>query len=682
MRYAEYYIKQNVVSLNDIEIDVLEKPFFNDLLINSNFLNCVNIHVIIEKEKKKKKKKNVNLYEIKLKLIYNNNNNNNNNDKSVYLKNVLHQERTSSVKQKYGYIDLKSFTTKDNKRETYLDHNVNYKKDISIYNNDVNQKIQNNEITNEYNKNYKLLFEHSVSSNICENENCIEQYKNNKCISHWLTKPCDISDVLKKKNLFSQMFYTFKNEYFSKYIYLPSFISIKKGNIKSVHFLLNNKLSIVLSLDLIVDKTNSKAFEIHRNLELHNMLKLKNNQIILCRNCNSNIINYSNVNCIMPHLYVNINNFFEHAFCEECTSFSYEGLRDTRNTIIIFPNYLSFSYGIINKCNLSIKKNSLENYRHLFFCTTCYTPIGYLENNNKNNYSYNNNKSINENIKNHIFQFIQKNSPDDYINIDHTNILHISKKGYLQNTNKEDINNNEHFNKSYINILQKKNQNIKENNTMMNNKFSSNNINIENDIKLNHNGETNHTKDNENKDCLSKNCTQDNIIQKEGFINDVDKNNNEQKTREECNPYDKIKFYIFKHKINIPLCKENIFKNYNDVLFLNEYIYNKNEKYNIQTFYITNNEKKYIIDIRIFIKKMYISSILQKKWNNKNLLFFQKVIKILYCIKSKPEIICANAEVLNVSKSIYEDLLKILITYSYKSKVFKNKFVSYLPLVQ
>ena len=47
------------------------------------------------------------------------------------------------------------------------------------------------------------------------------------------------------------------------------------------------------------------------------------------------------------------------------------------------------------------------------------------------------------------------------------------------------------------------------------------------------------------------------------------------------------------------------------------------------TFYITNNEKKYIIDIRIFIKKMYISSILQKKWNNKNLLFFQKVIKIL-----------------------------------------------------
>ncbi|SOV83760.1 conserved Plasmodium protein, unknown function [Plasmodium sp. gorilla clade G3] len=680
MRYAEYYIKQNVVSLNDIEIDVLEKPFFNDLLINSNFLNCVNIHVIIEKKKTKNvKRKNVYLYEIKLKLIYNNNYNNNN-DIIVYLKNLIHQEKTS-VKQNYDYTDLKSFTIKDKKRETYLNNNINYKEDINIYNNNVNQKIHNIEITNEYNKNYKLLFEQSVSSNKSQNENCKEQYKNNKCISHLLTKPCDISDVLKKKNLFSQMFYTFKNEYFSKYIYLPSFISIRKANIKSIHFLLNNKLTIVLSLDLIVDKTNSNTFEINRNLELHNMLKLKNNQIILCRSCNSNIINYSNVNCIMPHLYVNINNFFENAFCEECTSFSYEDLKYTRNTIIIFPNYLSFSYGIINKCNLSFKKNSLENYRHLFFCTTCYTPIGYLENNNKNNYSYTHNKSINENIKNSIFQLIQKNSPDDYINIDHTNILHISNKLYLQNIN-EDKNNNEHFNKSYINVLEKQKVNIHDNNTMMNNNFSSKNMNIQNDIILNHNSETNHTKDNEKEDCHSKNCTKRNIIQKEGFINDVDNNCNEQKTKEQCDPYDKIKFYIFKHKINIPLCKENIFKNYNDIIFLNEYIYNKNEKYNIQTFYITNNEKKYIIDIRIFIKKMYISSILQKIWNNKNLIFFQKVIKILYCIKENSEITCANAEVLNVSKSIYEDLLKILITYSYKSKVFKNKFVSYLPLVQ
>ncbi|KYN96280.1 hypothetical protein PGSY75_1469500 [Plasmodium gaboni] len=681
MIYAEYYIKQNVVSLNDIEIDVLKKPFFNSLLINRNFLNFINIHVIIEKEKTKNvKRKNVHLYKIKIKLIYNNNNNNNNNnyDKSEYLKNVLHQEKNSSVTQKYDYIESKSFNVKDKKREIYLNHNVNYKKDINIYNNNVNENIDNIERTNQYSKNYKMLFAQSVSSNA-------SHYKNKKkCMSNWLTKSCDISDLLKEKNLFSQMFYIFENECFSKYIYLPSFISIRKANIKSIHFLLNNKLTIVLSLDLIVDKTNNNAFEINRNLELDNMLKLENNQIILCRTCNSNIINYSNVNSIMPHLYVNINNFFEHAFCEECTSFSYECLKDTRNTIIIFPNYLSFSYGIINKCNLSIKKNNLENYRHLFFCTNCYTPIGYLENNNKkNNFFGYNNKSINENIKNNIFQSIQQNNPDDYINIDHSNLLNISNKLYLNNTNKEDKTNIEHFNNNYINTLQKqKEKKLKENNIMMNNNFSSNNINIENDCKLNPNSETNHTNDNDKKDCHTKKSIQHNIIQKEGFINDDDINNNEQKTKEQCDPYDRVKFYIFKHKINIPLYKENIFKNYNDVLFLNEYIYNRNEKYNIQTFYITNNEKKYIIDIRIFIKQMYISSILQKICNNENLIFFQKVIKILYSIKSKREITCANAEVLNVSKGIYEDLLKILITYSYRSKIFKNKFVSYLPLVQ
>ncbi|SOV19880.1 conserved Plasmodium protein, unknown function [Plasmodium sp. gorilla clade G2] len=682
MRYAEYYIKQNVVSLNDIEIDVLKKPFFNSLLINRNFLNFINIHVIIEKEKTKNvKRTNVHLYKIKIKLIYNNNNNDNNNnfDKSAYLKNALHQEKNSSVTQKYDYIESKSFNVKDKKREIYLNHNVNYKNDINIYNNNVNENIDNIERTNQYSKNYKMLYAQGVSSNA-------SQYKNiKKCTSNLLTKSCDISDVLKKKNLFSQMFSTFENECFSKYIYLPSFISIRKANIKSIHFLLNNKLTIVLSLDLIVDKTNNNAFEINRNLELDNMLKLENNQIILCKTCNSNIINYSNVNSIMPHLYVNINNFFEHAFCEECTSFSYEGLNDTRNTIIIFPNYLSFNYGIINKCNLSIKKNNLENYRHLFFCTNCYTHIGYLEDNNKKNnlFGYNNNKSINENIKNNIFQSIQQNNPDDYINIDHSNLLNISNKLYLNNTNKENKTNIEHFNNNYINTLQKqKEKKIKENNIMMNNKISSNNMNIENDCKLNPNSETNHTNDNEKKDCHTQNCIQHNIIQKEGFINDDDINNNEQKTKEQCDPYDSIKFYIFKHKISIPLYKENIFKNYNDVLFLNEYIYNRNEKYNIQTFYITNNEKKYIIDIRIFIKQMYISSILQKIRNNENLIFFQKVIKILYSIKAKSEITCANAEVLNVSKGIYEDLLKILITYSYTSKIFKNKFVSYLPLVQ
>ncbi|KOB89748.1 hypothetical protein PFDG_05301, partial [Plasmodium falciparum Dd2] len=70
-----------------------------------------------------------------------------------------------------------------------------------------------------------------------------------------------------------------------------------------------------------------------------------------------------------------------------------------------------------------------------------------------------------------IFQCIQKNSPDDYINIDHTNILHISQKVYLQNTNKEHTDNHAHCNKSDINMLQQKNQHMKENNTMMNSKL-------------------------------------------------------------------------------------------------------------------------------------------------------------------------------------------------------------------
>lgn len=51
MKYAEYYVKQNIVSLN-IQFDIFTKSFINYLLTSKIALNHVKASIIIKKKKK------------------------------------------------------------------------------------------------------------------------------------------------------------------------------------------------------------------------------------------------------------------------------------------------------------------------------------------------------------------------------------------------------------------------------------------------------------------------------------------------------------------------------------------------------------------------------------------------------------------------------------------------------
>ncbi|VWU51109.1 conserved protein, unknown function, partial [Hepatocystis sp. ex Piliocolobus tephrosceles] len=178
---------------------------------------------------------------------------------------------------------------------------------------------------------------------------------------------------------------------------------------------------------------------------------------------------------------------------------------------------------------------------------------------------------------------------------------------------------------------------------------------------------------------------EDSNYTKNGYVSDMWKKNDNCNSKK-VDSINKVKIYLFKHKIKMLKNnkKENIFYKYNELLFLTEYIYNKSEKYKTVLFAINNDEKKKYIEIKIFIKNIYICPIIYlNKTHNFNFLNFQKAMKVVYCLKNKKNYKKNfHLEKINVSKVIYEDMLKMLIYYSFESDSFENKFFSYLHLTQ
>ncbi|CRG94892.1 conserved Plasmodium protein, unknown function [Plasmodium gallinaceum] len=675
MKYAEYYIKQNIVSIN-IQINILDKSLFNDLIITKNILNHIKAFVII---KKKKKIRNFNLYKIKLRLIYNDTNEHiflKNNKKQIKsnianIKNV-EKEKVNCFEKKYLNCNNLS-KTQENKLFFKDNHDLCNK---TIYNNNERNNL-NNESNNRNNLNIPVKIELKEREEEEDEEKKRKKDYNKKIMTNTSESILgnnifmkkikkineengldyfDIFDVLREKNVFTKDFSLFKRKYFCKYLFLPSMLSILNVNIKSIHFILDKKLSINLLFDITVNKKSNNFFEINKNKELDNMLKIKKN-IIQCKLCNSDIISYSNINFIMPHLHLNINDFFEHAFCEECTTFSYDTLKDNDNNMLIFSNCLSFNFNLIKNSELLVEKKSIENYRYMFFCNFCYNSLGYLENENENTYSYHVNKNIYDNIKFLFFNSTEEVNRNQYIKLDKSLFSSI---------------------KSYVNNVEKNGEKIKIANREYSSGFATKNTNdineqlsdIQMNIKKKDNFLNEYVERNEKEKNKTFNCFNENIIE-----------NTFKNIKKENNYHGNLKIYIFKHKIKMLLDNVNIFNNYTDLIFLNEYILNKSEKYNTFLFYLKNDKKDKIIEIRVFIKNLYICKIMEKKKYD-DFLFFQKVMKILYCLKNKNEIKYVNSELINISKEIYEDILKMLINYSYKSDIFENKFFSYLHLVQ
>ncbi|SCM12537.1 conserved Plasmodium protein, unknown function [Plasmodium chabaudi adami] len=701
MKYAEYYVKQNIVSLN-IQFDIFTKSFINYLLTSKIALNHVKASIII---KKKKSIKNFHLYKVKFTLIYNHKND------CEYDQKILSIKKGSDKNNSYnaepsikGRNDGAQNVFPSKKIQlNYVNYSVNKREDDSvhieksehnekreIYEKDVYKKYNNNS-TNflRYNKPIKkggiYYTEHKNldnDKNICADK-CINRKteNGNEAKKRFVeTKPngihgsnnknetktgtvqalkekneenknkkfennqfCDLTSVLEIQEIFSKGEFSKeinvqlkeKKKKLCKYIMLPSMLTIINGKIKSINFLLNKKLSIILLVEIIVNRKNTSFFDIYKNRELDNMLKLKEN-IIQCKVCNKNIMFYTNINLIMPYVYLNIPNFFDHAFCEECETVSWDSIKDTDNNIYIFSNSLCFNYNLTDHYNIVINRNEAKNYRYFFFCEFCYNTLGYLENERNRsiaNFSKMNNgaSKINNNMSAVLCGLSKSTNKDEYVNINQFFLLKSNDSKYPLIENNPD----------------KCKEIVKENVPFHEKKKTTDHF----------------------EKCAQKNSSED--------------NNNVNSDNTNCENLN-LKIYLFKHKIKMLLKNKNIFKSYNDLLFLSEYMHNKMEKHNIATFYLKSYEQIKIIEIKILIKKLYICNIMNtKKHYDENSICFQKVMKVLYCLKKQgDENKISNSEIINISKNVYNDVLKMLINYSFKSDIFANALFSYLHLVQ
>ncbi|SBT80246.1 conserved Plasmodium protein, unknown function [Plasmodium malariae] len=682
MKYAEYYIKQNALSLN-IEINILAKSFVNDLQISKNLLNYIKASVIVEKIKDFL---DFHLYKIQLQLIYTNSSNDNNviclkkNTNNATSSNIFSSVKNVNDRESFFCPEGLKFNCKNYSLKSKLNnfvHNENSDANSSSSNKIICTNISEERIlnTNESIRLNKLNFLVKTELKESEGENeggkkniAVEFTSNNTLFingsnsKHNVDKSkielqklrksrnesdyFEISHLLRGKDLCTKDVCIFQQKHLCRYIFLPSILSVQKARIKTIHFLLQKKLSIILLLDIVVNRKNNSFFELSANIELDNMLKLKKNIIILCRSCNSNIIMCSKINLIMPHLYLRTPNFFDHAFCEECTSFSYDSVNDVDNNIFVLSNSLCFNFGLIKDSKLIVRKNAIGNYRYFFFCNFCFSPLGYLENeNNKTFFSYIDNKNINDSLKIFLFDFMHQTDKQEYTKLD--KILFINRNNKTVKISKKDGQQIVSYNTECLNSIKLK----KEKSLLKGGLLAHNVVDLE---KGYYNAYSECSNKGE-KDVKHENCedTEYNNTRSSDLDNVINICNNP-------------KVYLFKHKIKMQMNKKNIFKNYNDLLFLNEYMHNKCEKYKTVVFYLKNDQKRKIIEIRIFIKKLYICKILDVENNCENSAFFQKAIKVLYCTKEEKDIKFANSEVIIVSKEIYEDLLKMLINYSFE----------------
>ncbi|EAA19603.1 TATA element modulatory factor [Plasmodium yoelii yoelii] len=352
MKYAEYYVKQNIVSLN-IQFDIFTKSFINYLLTSKIALNHVKASIII---KKKKNIKNFHLYKVKFTLIYNHKNYSENDKKILSIKKCSDKNNSynaeSSIKGENDgaqnafpskKIQLNCVNYSVNKREDNSvhiekrEHNEIYEKDAyKKYNNnnnslnslrynklikkeeiyfskyknlDIDEKIctdkcintktenENGTKKNEMKKRSVEIKQNDIHCNNNNNETKMNTFQTLKGKNEEKKKTkfennkfCDLNSILEIQEIFSKGEFSKeiniqlkeKKKKMCKYIMLPSMLTILNGKIKSINFVLNKKLSIILLVEIIVNRKNSSFFDICKNRELDNMLKLKEN-IIQCK---------------------------------------------------------------------------------------------------------------------------------------------------------------------------------------------------------------------------------------------------------------------------------------------------------------------------------------------------------------------------------------------------------------
>ncbi|VWU52827.1 conserved protein, unknown function, partial [Hepatocystis sp. ex Piliocolobus tephrosceles] len=533
MKYAEYYTKQGVVTIN-AEVNVCFEPLINDLLISKSLLNNLKASVIINK---KTIIQDFCLYKIKLNLIYNKNIDNKDNVR--YSKKSINENSLSisssvnpssfystvnkQVSTKKDILFVKGYNLNSNINNNIIEKNNTYesfffkngnnvtvcKGNADMYK-DVTDTCKNNnhveKIKQKFNKShndkqvitdyveYKKLnsintlkkTQHSEKTNYYKTNNGVmhvklisqlltQNKKDNNNINNTLTdikmlvkknkeltlkqNYFDITSVLKCQNIVSNNLKNiFENDesFYCTYIFLPSFLTIVEGKIQSIIFTLKKKkLSILLLIHVIVNKKNTKFFDLNINKELNSMLNIKqNNYNIQCNSCNADMLILSPSNFIMPHLYLNIPTFFEHAFCEECSSFSFNDIKYNENNIYLFSSCLYFSFNLIKISKLVLKKDSIEHVRCLLFCEHCYNVVGYIEkdahnsesnvrfgNNNNITLSYDDYKKMNEDKKNYLFCFKHEINKNDYIQFDRFSLLNLDKPVKEKNEQNDKKNN-------------------------------------------------------------------------------------------------------------------------------------------------------------------------------------------------------------------------------------------------
>ncbi|CAA9989441.1 conserved Plasmodium protein, unknown function [Plasmodium knowlesi strain H] len=676
MMQAEYYPKQNIVSLN-IEFSSWAKAFLTDLRTSKNLLSCTKASIII---KKKKEIRNFYLYKIKLRLLYDNSS-----------KRPGVSVEGEKLKQKNSPLD--DFTDGNNtpsdsplpRRKSslynaYTNVEGGNKRSV-IYNEEKEVKASSGKATSSARNDGKCLVNgvewegfngrthsplytkqedeaksgteytpmnvghrrgyHSSEINNHTMENIQQRSEKNFRDNHF-----DTDHLLRKKNIFSKDFPIFERAHLAKYLFLPSALPVQSAKIKSIHFVLNERLNICILLDLIIGRKKNNIVQSSINKELHDMLRMQKSTL-QCKSCNEDVIICGDVNFILPNLYLKTADFLEHAFCEECTTFSFDGLKNVDRNIFLFPNCLFFHFSLVKESHLAVKANSLDHFRCLIFCNFCYNTLGYLENQRNHTYSCHKNKNMSDKLQDVFLGSLHEVHRGMYTQLDNTTML--MRPGdlpYIQS--KADRANLIH----HLDVApMEKKQAVEETNDVL---LSEENFH----------GERKHT---EKKDT-PKNSN-------EGLRLDHSGGN--------LNPCGEItpKLYLLKHKIKMTLNGGNIFKNYNHVLFLNEYMHYKCEKKNTTLFYLRSNQKRKIIEVRIFIRTLYISKILDKVKDLSNFLGVQKVMKIFFCIKEESKLKLPNSETIELSRELYEDILKMLVAYSFRGCAPGAKLCSYLHLV-
>ncbi|KMZ78657.1 hypothetical protein PVIIG_00052 [Plasmodium vivax India VII] len=658
MTQAEYYPKQNVVSLN-IQLSSWAKAFLNDLRTSKNLLSYTKASISIEK---KKKIGNSILYKIKLRLLYDSSSNR----PDVSVEREKWNQRSSPLDDSPGGNEARCDFPLPQGKGSFCNRYTNPKggNESGVICKEEKETRKSSEKANNFEGNY------GVNGSSPPPEYAKQEGEGRRGTTYTplgvghqrgrsnhtkgstqergklsTNNPFDVDHLLRGRNTFSKDFPLLERAHLAKYLLLPSSLSVQSAKIKSIHFVLSEKLSVCVLLDLIVVRKKKNLIQPSINKELQDMLKMQRSTV-QCKFCSEGVITCGGVNFILPNLYLNTADFLEHAFCEECTTFSFDGLKDVDRTIFLFPNCLFFHLSLVKESHLAVKADSLHHFRFLLFCNFCHNSLGYMENQRSYTYSYIENKNMSDKLKDVFLGSLHEGDQGGYTHLDAATTL-------LRCGDRPSV----HFNEGGANVVP--------------------HLDVAPGGKQHGGGEANDVPPSEEiiherKQTEVKATQNDNTARlmahhRGGLLNPCG----------ETPP----KVYLLKHKIKMTLNGENIFKNYDHVLFLNEYMHNKCEKKNTTLFYLRSNQKRKVIEVRIFIRTLYICKIWDDAKDLSKFLGLQKVMKIFFCTKGECEFKFANSETIDLSRELYEDVLKMLVAYSFRGCAPGAKLFSYLHLV-